>query len=100
MDYIEVEGQKIALITSKDNELVKRFSKLSSAKYRELEGLFLAEGEKELTRALAAGYEPEYDGGVFRPAGAGGANGDTAPIYAGLIQNPGRNNRGIPEHII
>lgn len=48
------------LITSKNNPTVVRFSKLGTKKYRELEGLFIADGEKLFFEAVNSKLEIEY----------------------------------------
>src|SRR2546423_12632725 len=47
------------MITSSDNQHLKRIRKLHEKKHREREGLFLAEGEDLVDAALAAGWEPD-----------------------------------------
>jgi RNA methyltransferase, TrmH family len=47
------------MITSKDNEKLKLIRRLHRRRYREQEGLFVAEGEDLLDAATAAGVEPE-----------------------------------------
>jgi TrmH family RNA methyltransferase len=47
------------MITSSDNQQLKRIRKLHEKKHREREGLFLAEGEDLVDAALAAGWEPD-----------------------------------------
>lgn len=48
----------MVLITSPHNPTVKRLRSLADKKFRQSEGLFLAEGEKVLARAKACGWEP------------------------------------------
>ncbi|MBQ7821582.1 MAG: RNA methyltransferase [Clostridia bacterium] len=48
------------IITSKNNPLAVRLAKLQQKKYRELEGLFVLDGEKLFSEALAYGAEIEY----------------------------------------
>ncbi len=48
------------IITSKNNPTVVRLSKLGSKKYRELEGLFTADGEKLFFEALGSGLDVKY----------------------------------------
>ena len=48
------------MITSKDNEKLKLIRKLAERKYREREGLFVAEGEDLVAAAVAAGVEPLF----------------------------------------
>jgi TrmH family RNA methyltransferase len=48
------------MITSKDNEKLKLIRKLAERKYREREGLFVAEGEDLVEAAAQAGWEPEF----------------------------------------
>lgn len=48
------------LITSKNNPTVIRLSKLGTKKHRELEGLFVSDGEKLFLEAVGAKLEIEY----------------------------------------
>ena len=51
---------KTERISSKNNPLIVRLSKLKEKKYRELEGLFVLDGEKLFLEALRFGAEIEY----------------------------------------
>ena len=48
------------LITSKNNPTVVRLSKLGTKKYRELEGLFVCDGEKLFSEAVNSNLDIEY----------------------------------------
>ena len=51
---------KKEIITSKNNPLVMRLTKLQSKKYRNLEGLFMLDGEKLFKEAVSFGADIEY----------------------------------------
>ena len=51
---------KRELIISKNNPIITRLSKLENKKYRELEGLYMLEGEKLFYEAVRFGAEIEY----------------------------------------
>lgn len=51
---------KKEIITSKNNPLVMRLAKLQSKKYRNLEGLFILDGEKLFKEAVSFGADIEY----------------------------------------
>ncbi len=51
---------KRELIVSKNNPIITRLSKLENKKYRELEGLYMLEGEKLFYEAVRFGSDIEY----------------------------------------
>ena len=53
-------GQSSEIITSRQNPLIMRTSKLSDKKYRDAEGLFRIDGVKLFREAVASGIEIEY----------------------------------------
>lgn len=59
------------IITSAQNEAVKRLKSLAQKKYRDAEGVFLVEGLRHINDALAGGFT--LDTIAFSPRGAEGA---------------------------
>lgn len=57
---IKRKSQNILKIESTDNSLVKEISKLKDKKNRNINQLFIAEGERVIKTFLQAGFEPQY----------------------------------------
>ncbi len=57
---IKRRSQNILKIESTDNSLVKEISKLKDKKNRNINQLFIAEGERVIKTFLEAGFEPQY----------------------------------------
>lgn len=57
---IKRKSQNILKIESIDNSLVKEISKLKDKKNRNINQLFIAEGERVIKTFLEAGFEPQY----------------------------------------
>ena len=57
---IKHRSQNILKIESTDNSLVKEISKLKDKKNRNINQLFIAEGERVIKTFLEAGFEPQY----------------------------------------
>ena len=57
--FVSDDNAEHELITSPDNEKLKRIRKLRSRRERERTGLFVVEGEDLVAAAEAAGAEPE-----------------------------------------
>ncbi len=75
------------LITSKNNPTVVRLSKLGTKKYRELEGLFVCDGEKLFFEAVGAHLDIEYV--VFGKSFAEEKNGENVRKIRDALESGG-----------